>query len=148
MRFDYETPNIDRLRELCERRGMTTRQLNKLLFDNEKTKRDVIYELQHRPDMRSSTLVKICAILDIPIDELFLKSDESRTIPTGIDPDGTPSSQSLTRPSAQSPALLSTIIENQKALLSEKDRRIGDLKETIADLNRRLDKALGYADND
>ena len=70
MLYKRETPDTDVIVDVLKRNGMTIRQLSKLMY-GENTHRDLIKNLKEKPDIRSSTLVRICNLLEIPMETLF-----------------------------------------------------------------------------
>ncbi len=138
MQYDLKYPSIEKVVYYAGLRGMTTRELSKQFFGDEKTKRDIVYQMKRRRDLRASTLVKICSILDISMDSLFQNSDESWTVKSNVVPDEKASAEI---------ALLKAKIDAQQKLLDEKDLRINDLKKVLNDLALRIDSTFGLVGN-
>lgn len=145
MEIDYDMPSVERLKFFIEARGMTARQLSKLVWDD-KTHRDVIDELTKKPNVRAKTLVKICRILKVPIDCLFQKSDKERDFQI-ID-----GNNSNVKSSYNDIEIITLKAENNalKMIIQEKDSRIEDLKKFNMDLLAHInatDKVGQNSDN-
>lgn len=145
MMYKRETPNYDVVIDVLNKTGMTERQLSKLMY-GEATHRNIIKNLREKPDIRSSTLVRLCNILCIPIDSLFGKRDGSENntdIPSIVGNNNVVNSHhihnDITALKAENTAL--------KMLNQEKDRRIDDLKtsnQTLANQVNLLLEKLGH----
>lgn len=76
MIYKRELPNFDVVLDVLNKSGMSVRQLSKLMY-GENTHLNIIKSFRNKPDIRSSTLIKLCNILSISIDSLFDKNDSS-----------------------------------------------------------------------
>ncbi len=137
MSIDFDTPCADRLQYFLDKRGMTSRQLSKMIWED-KTHRDIVKELKTKPDTRSSTLVKICRILDISIDSLFEKpiNDKNNQPIVG--------NHNIVNSNYVNTDITTLKAENQalRLVLEEKNARINDLKKSNEELGKRLDVVL------
>ena len=125
---------------------MTIRQLSKLMY-GENTHRDLIKNLKEKPDIRSSTLVRICNLLEIPMETLFnndVNHENSGEVPSIVGNNNVVNSSvinnDITALRAENKAL--------KLLIEEKNMRIEDLRRQnkelitlISNLNIVLDKS-------
>lgn len=138
MNFDYDRPNVDKILFLMKKKGLNARQLSKILY-GDKTTRDIISGLIKKPDLRSSTLIKLCRVLDTSIDSLFQNSDNSLKSQPIIGNHNIINSGNLNTD------LNNLRAENRalKMVIEEKKARIEDLKKTNEDLGKRLDLVLG-----
>lgn len=137
MRYTRETPNIDLLKEIISQKGLTTRQVSQMVL-NDSTHRDLISEMSKKPDTRSSSLVKLCNILDISLELLFQKSDEKLKSPSIV------GNNNVINSSFVNNDIASLRAENRalKMVIQEKNLRIDDMKKTNEDLGKRLDMVL------
>lgn len=142
MLYKRETPNAEVIVDILKHNGMSVRQLSKLMY-GEKTHRDVIKDLRAKPDIRSSTLVRICNLLEISMEILF-KHDTS--IDNNVDVPSIVGNNNVINSSVVNNDITSLRAENKalKLLLEEKNLRIEDLrehnKELISHLNMLMDK--------
>lgn len=146
MLYKRETPDTDVIVDVLKRNGMTIRQLSKLMY-GENTHRDLIKNLKEKPDIRSSTLVRICNLLEIPMETLFnndVNHENSGEVPSIVGNNNVVNSSvinnDITALRAENKAL--------KLLIEEKNMRIGDLRQQnkelitlISNLNIVLDKS-------
>lgn len=146
MLYKRETPDTDVIIEVLKRNGMTMRQLSKLMY-GENTHRDLIKNLREKPDIRSSTLVRICNLLEIPMETLFnneINYENSGEVPSIVGNNNVVNSSvinnDITALRAENKAL--------KLLIEEKNMRIDDLRQQnkelitlISNLNTVLDKS-------
>lgn len=146
MLYKRETPDTDVIVDVLKRNGMTIRQLSKLMY-GENTHRDLIKNLKEKPDIRSSTLVRICNLLEIPMETLFnndVNHENSGEVPSIVGNNNVVNSSvinnDITALRAENKAL--------KLLLEEKNMRIEDLRQQnkelitlISNLNIVLDKS-------
>lgn len=146
MLYKRETPDTDVIIEVLKRNGMTMRQLSKLMY-GENTHRDLIKNLREKPDIRSSTLVRICNLLEIPMETLFnneINYENSGEVPSIVGNNNVINSSvinnDITALRAENKAL--------KLLIEEKNMRIEDLRQQnkelitlISNLNIALDKS-------
>jgi hypothetical protein len=142
MLYKRETPDAEVIVDILKHNGMSVRQLSKLMY-GEKTHRDVIKDLRAKPDIRSSTLVRICNLLEISMEILF-KYDTS--IDNNVDVPSIVGNNNVINSSVVNNDITSLRAENKalKLLLEEKNLRIEDLrehnKELISHLNMLMDK--------
>jgi len=146
MLYKRETPDTDVIVDVLKRNGMTIRQLSKLMY-GENTHRDLIKNLKEKPDIRSSTLVRICNLLEIPMETLFnndVNHETSGEVPSIVGNNNVVNSSvinnDITALRAENKAL--------KLLIEEKNMRIEDLRRQnkelitlISNLNIVLDKS-------
>lgn len=146
MLYKRETPDTDVIVDVLKSNGMTIRQLSKLMY-GENTHRDLIKNLKEKPDIRSSTLVRICNLLEIPMETLFnndVNHENSGEVPSIVGNNNVVNSSvinnDITALRAENKAL--------KLLLEEKNMRIEDLRQQnkelitlISNLNIVLDKS-------
>lgn len=140
MMYRRETPDSEIILELLNKSGMSVRQFSKLMY-GENTHRDLIKDIQAKPDIRSSTLVKICNILEISMDLLFNKienTDPNNEIPSIVGNYNVINSQNVNN------NLNSLRAENRalKLLIQEKNLRIEDLRLTNKNLSNQVDYLL------
>lgn len=143
MGYIYNTLNIDRLRYLLKLKGMTERDFCKRLWGAE-THRNFKY-FAIKPDVKCSTLVRICSILNIPIDSLFTATDTNGNIPSIVGNDNIVNSSVVGTD-------YRTVSENEalKMVIKEKDARIEDLKKINEQLSERINtlfKIGRFSDN-
>lgn len=132
MLYKRETPDTDVIVDVLKRNGMTIRQLSKLMY-GENTHRDLIKNLKEKPDIRSSTLVRICNLLEIPMETLFnndVNHENSGEVPSIVGNNNVVNSSvinnDITALRAENKAL--------KLLIEEKNMRIEDLKQQNKEL--------------
>lgn len=149
MIYKRELPNFDVVLDVLNKSGMSVRQLSKLMY-GENTHLNIIKNFRNKPDIRSSTLIKLCNILSISIDSLFDKNDSSDCtpeIPAIVGNNNVINSHHVHNDIA---ALKAENIA-LRMLNQEKDRRIDDLKtsnQTLANqINILLDKIGHNQDN-
>lgn len=149
MIYKRELPNFDVVLDVLNKSGMSVRQLSKLMY-GENTHLNIIKSFRNKPDIRSSTLIKLCNILSISIDSLFDKNDSSdygSGIPAIVGNNNVINSHHVHNDIA---ALKAENIA-LRMLNQEKDRRIDDLKtsnQTLANqVNILLDKIGHNQDN-
>ena len=149
MIYKRELPNFDVVLDVLNKSGMSVRQLSKLMY-GENTHLNIIKSFRNKPDIRSSTLIKLCNILSISIDSLFDKNDSSDygpEIPAIVGNNNVINSHHVHNDRA---ALKAENIA-LRMLNQEKDRRIDDLKtsnQTLANqVNILLDKIGHNQDN-
>lgn len=140
MVLKYDTPNAERLRSLIASKGYGIVEFSDILYGKGKG-RNVLGELKNRPDMRSSTLVKICRLLNVSMDVLFSDEEENNKSTSTQTIDGNHNIVNSTVKTTDY-LLLKSQLEAQKLLLEEKDARINELKKHNEDLGKRLDMVL------
>lgn len=138
MALELNMPNLEYLNEVLKMRNMTARQLSKVIY-GEQTHRDIIKEVTKKPDVRASTVVKLCRALDISMDSLYQNSDsdslKSQTINgIGIVNNSPNAKIDMADLRAENKAL--------KMLIEEKNKRIEEQKRYIEQLHKSLDMAL------
>ena len=74
MKNYYDLPSPKRLEMIIKSKGISSRDLSKALY-GQKTHRDVVVELSTKKDPRSSTIVRISRILQVPLDALFVDEE-------------------------------------------------------------------------
>lgn len=74
MALELDSPNIGYIMDVLKERGMTPRQLSKQVYGKE-THRDIVKEITQKPDVRASTVLKLCRALGITMDSLYQNSD-------------------------------------------------------------------------
>lgn len=140
MLYKRETPDADVIVQVLKHNGMSVRQLSKLMY-GEKTHRDVIKDLQAKPDIRSSTLVRICNLLEISMELLFKReanSDNNGDIPSIV------GNNNVVNSSVVNNDIASLRAENKalKLLIEEKNLRIEDLRQHNKELISHLDMVI------
>lgn len=139
MRYNRETPNLHIVEEYIMQRNLSARQISKEIWGSN-THRNLIAEMQKKPDTRSSTLIKLCNLLDIPIDVIFQSTDNSgKMIPAVVGDNNIVNSSHVNTLEAENKAL--------RLILEEKNQRIDDLKNQIIDLRTRLDVYMKQGPN-
>lgn len=128
------TPNLEYLNQVLRERNLTPRQLSKLLF-GDGTHRNIIKEITTKPDIRASTVVRLCRALNISMDSLYqndIDGLKNQTI-NGI---GIVTNSNHVRIN-----LADLRAENKtlKLLIAEKDKRIEEMQKHNDQLGRRLD---------
>lgn len=138
MALELNMPNLEYLNEVLKMRNMTARQLSKVIY-GEQTHRDIIKEITKKPDVRASTVVKLCRALDISMDSLYQNSDSDSLKSPTINGIG------IVNNSPHAKVDMSDLRgENQalKLLLEEKNKRIEEQKRYIEQLHKSLNMAL------
>ena len=128
------TPNLEYLNQVLRERNLTPRQLSKMLF-GDGTHRNIIKEITTKPDIRASTVVRLCRVLNISMDSLYqndidvLKNQTINGI--GI----------VTNSNHVKIDMADLRAENKtlKLLIAEKDKRIEEMQKHNDQLGRRLD---------
>ena len=143
MALDSITLNLDFINQVLKRRKLTSRQVSKLIFGND-TRRDIIKEITNKPDVRASTLVRLCRALGISMDSLYQNSDnDSLKIQAisgiGIVTNSTNVRIDIANLQAENKAL--------KLLIAEKDKRLDEMAKDKEQLGKRLDVALQLGHN-
>lgn len=128
------TPNLEYLNQVLRERNLTPRQLSKLLF-GDGTHRNIIKEITTKPDIRASTVVRLCRALNISIDSLYqndIDGLKNQTI-NGIG--------IVTNSNHVKIDMADLRAENKtlKLLIAEKDKRIEEMQKHNDQLGRRLD---------
>lgn len=113
---------------------MKPRQLSKAVY-GDNTHRDIIKEIATKPDVRASTVLKLCRALGITMDSLYQDSDSvSRNIPSvnGI--------ANVTNSTNVRIEIADLKAENKalKLLITEKDKRLEEQSRHINDLSNHL----------
>lgn len=146
MTYIYNTLNVERLRYLLQLRGIGERDFMKKLCGAQ-THRDFDNYFGQKTDLdvKCSTIVKICSILNIPIDSLFIATDINGNIPSVVGNDNIVNSSVVGtdyRTASENEAL--------KMIIKEKDARIEDLKKFNEQLSERINtlfKIGRFSDN-
>lgn len=128
------TPNLEYLNQVLRERNLTPRQLSKLLF-GDGTHRNIIKEITTKPDIRASTVVRLCRALNISMDSLYqndIDGLKNQTI-NGIG--------IVTNSNHVKIDMADLRAENKtlKLLIAEKDKRIEEMQKHNDQLGRRLD---------
>lgn len=143
MALERNNPNLEYIKDVLKERNMTSRQLSKLIY-GETTHRDIVKEITSKPDVRASTVVKLCRALDITMDSLYQNSDtDKRDIPfisgIGIVNNSPHAKVDLVDLRAENKAL--------KMVIEEKDKRLEEQQKYIDQLGKRLDLVLQLGHN-
>ncbi len=142
MKYDFDKLKTGRLRELIARANLTEKAFCKALW-GEQT-HQVLINLERRPDVRASTLVKIATILDCSIDDLFLLKDRNETEnPSVVGNNNVVNSHYV---NTDIPSLKAEI-KALRMLIDEKNARIEDLKKANDEVGKRLDLVLSLKNN-
>lgn len=138
MATELNTPNVEIIIEALKKRGMTARQLSKLIY-GEDTHRDIVKEITKKPDVRASTVVKLCRALGITMDSLYQNRNTNNGEILIVE-----GSNENTKPSDDETDSAVLMAENRalKLVIEEKDKRISDLVTVKEQLDRRLDLLL------
>jgi hypothetical protein len=138
MATELNTPNVEIIIEALKKRGMTARQLSKLIY-GEDTHRDIVKEITKKPDVRASTVVKLCRALGITMDSLYQNRNTNNGEILVVE-----GSNENTKPSDDETDSAVLMAENRalKLVIEEKDKRISDLVTVKEQLDRRLDLLL------
>lgn len=128
------TPNLEYLNQVLRDRNLTPRQLSKMLF-GDGTHRNIIKEITTKPDIRASTVVRLCRTLNISMDSLYqndIDGLKNQTI-NGIG--------IVTNSNHVKIDMADLRAENKtlKLLIAEKDKRIEEMQKHNDQLGRRLD---------
>lgn len=128
------TPNLEYLNQVLRERNLTPRQLSKMLF-GDGTHRNIIKEITTKPDIRASTVVRLCRVLNISMDSLYqndIDGLKNQTI-NGIG--------IVTNSNHVKIDMADLRAENKtlKLLIAEKDKRIEEMQKHNDQLGRRLD---------
>lgn len=142
MKYDFDKLKMERLRELIARADLTEKAFCKALW-GEKT-HQVLFNLERRPNVRASTLVKIASILNCSIDDFFLCKDRKETDnPSVVGNNNVVNSHYV---NTDIPSLKAEI-KALKMLIEEKNARIEDLKRANDEVGKRLDLVLSIKNN-
>ena len=137
MAYQRETPDTEVILSIMRQSGITMRQLSKLIY-GETTHRNFIKEIKAKPDIRSSTLVKLCNVLGVSMDSLYVSGGNPERI------ECFPSVEGKLRVAGKNKdndevASLGAEIKALQMLIEEKNKRIEDLKTVNSNLWERLD---------
>lgn len=140
MALELNTPNVDYIKDVLNQLQMTPRQLSKAVY-GEDTHRDIIKEITTKPDVRASTVLKLCRVLCISMDSLYQKSDSIGMMNPSIS--GIANVSNSTNVKIDMADLKA---ENKvlKMLIEEKDKRLEELRKDKVDLGKRLDMLLQF----
>ena len=141
MKYDFDKLETGRLRELITRANLTEKAFCKALW-GEHT-HQVLVNIERRPNVRASTLVKIASILNCSIDDLFLQKDRNETENTVVGNNNVVNSHYV---NTDIPSLKAEI-KALRMLIDEKNARIEDLKKANDEVGKRLDLVLSLKDN-
>lgn len=138
MALERINPNLEYIQDVLKERNLTPRQLSKLIF-GEGTHRDIVKEITTKPDVRASTVVKLCRALEISMDSLYKdnitsKQDIQTINGIGIINNSPHAKVDLVDLRAENKAL--------KMVIEEKDKRIAEQRKYIEQLDSKLDLAL------
>lgn len=138
MALELNSPNVEYINEVLHQLRMKPRQLSKLVY-GESTHRDIIKEITTKPDVRASTVLKLCRALGISMDSLYQKSDNSNRETPSINGIGIVSNSPYAKID-----MADLRAENKalKMLIEEKNKRLEEQKRYIDDLGKRLDLVL------
>ena len=143
MALELDSPNIGYIMDVLKERGMNPRQLSKQVFGKE-THRDIVKEITTKPDVRASTVLKLCRALGITMDSLYQSSDTNSVNYPSINGIG------IVNNSPHAHIDLSDLRAENKALkmvLEEKDKRLAEQSRYIKELGDRLDMVLRLQNN-
>ena len=142
MKYDFDKLETERLRELISKANLSEKAFCKALW-GEQT-HQVLLNLERRPNVRASTLVKIATILDCNIDDLFLRKDRNETEkPSVVGNNNVVNSHYV---NTDIPSLKAEI-KALRMLIDEKNARIEDLKKANDEVGKRLDLVLSIKNN-
>ena len=141
MKYENNTVNSDRVRDLLERAGISISEFSKSLW-GAKTHNTITY-FDARPDVKVSTLVRMAEVLGCSIEDILIKSDGTSDVPT-INGHYNVVNSSYVNTDVTS---LKAEVKALKMLIEEKNQRIEDLKNVNAELGARLDMVLQYGQN-
>ena len=105
----------------------------------ESTHRDIVKEITTKPDVRASTVVKLCRALEISMDSLYKDNITSKQDVQTINGIG------IINNSPHAKVDLADLRAENKALkmvIEEKDKRIAEQRKYIEQLDSKLDLAL------
>ena len=131
-------PNLEYIQDVLKERNLTPRQLSKKIF-GESTHRDIVKEITTKPDVRASTVVKLCRALEISMDSLYKDNITSKQDVQTINGIG------IINNSPHAKVDLADLRAENKALkmvIEEKDKRIAEQRKYIEQLDSKLDLAL------
>lgn len=131
-------PNLEYIQDVLKERNLTPRQLSKMIF-GESTHRDIVKEITTKPDVRASTVVKLCRALEITMDSLYKDNITSKQDVQTINGIG------IINNSPHAKVDLADLRAENKALkmvIEEKDKRIAEQLKYIEKLDSKLDLAL------
>lgn len=131
-------PNLEYIQDVLKKRNLTPRQLSKMIF-GESTHRDIVKEITTKPDVRASTVVKLCRALEISMDSLYKDNITSKQDVQTINRIG------IINNSPHAKVDLADLRAENKALkmvIEEKDKRIAEQLKYIEQLDSKLDLAL------
>lgn len=131
-------PNLEYIQDVLKERNLTPRQLSKMIF-GESTHRDIVKEITTKPDVRASTVVKLCRALEISMDSLYKDNITSKQDVQTINGIG------IINNSPHAKVDLADLWAENKALkmvIEEKDKRIAEQLKYIEQLDSKLDLAL------
>lgn len=131
-------PNLEYIQDVLKERNLTPRQLSKMIF-GESTHRDIVKEITTKPDVRASTVVKLCRALEISMDSLYKDNITSKQDVQTINGIG------VINNSPHAKVDLADLRAENKALkmvIEEKDKRIAEQLKYIEKLDSKLDLAL------
>lgn len=131
-------PNLEYIQDVLKERNLTPRQLSKMIF-GESTHRDIVKEITTKPDVRASTVVKLCRALEISMDSLYKDNITSKQDVQTINGIG------IINNSPHAKVDLDDLRAENKALkmvIEEKDKRIAEQRKYIEQLDSKLDLAL------
>ena len=131
-------PNLEYIQDVLKERNLTPRQLSKMIF-GESTHRDIVKEITTKPDVRASTVVKLCRALEISMDSLYKDNITSKQDVQTINGIG------IINNSPHAKVDLADLRAENKALkmvIEEKDKCIAEPRKHIEQLDSKLDLAL------
>ena len=131
-------PHLEYIQDVLKERNLTPRQLSKMIF-GESTHRDIVKEITTKPDVRASTVVKLCRALEISMDSLYKDNITSKQDVQTINRIG------IINNSPHAKVDLADLRAENKALkmvIEEKDKRIAEQLKYIEQLDSKLDLAL------
>lgn len=137
MSYQRETPDAEVILSIMKQSGITMRQLSKLIY-GETTHRNFIKEIKAKPDIRSSTLVKLCNVLGVSMDSLYGSGENPESIEYFPFIKGK-SCIAGNNNDNDDVVSLRAEIKALQMLIEEKNKRIEDLKSVNSDLWSRLD---------
>ena len=138
MALELDSPNIGYIMDVLKKRGMNPRQLSKQVYGKE-THRDIVKEITMKPDVRASTVLKLCRALGITMDSLYQNSDTNSVNYPSINGIG------IVNNSPHAHIDMADLRAENKALkmvIEEKDKRLAEQSRYIKELGDRLDMVL------
>lgn len=134
MALERNTPNVEYIQEVLHQLKMKPRELSKLVYGAD-THRDIIKEVTTKPDVRASTVLRICRALGISMDSLYENSDNvsgRKPLISGI--------ANVTNSTNVRIEIADLKAENKalKLLIEEKEKRINEQLRHINDLSNHL----------